>query len=186
MCTLFYEKGVKHLIIETLPDTASDRDFKEFVDQFNEYLDITAISSGSIHDREMTFYRKFDSNYDTKISGYRVNLGRGLDIYKPPQDRYKLGSNGDFHYRKCKETTITVTKKDFGLEEFHKEQEVIKKIKDILEVCVRISEDRTKNTHYKTEFYNNQICKIDSLDVPSTFKYAKAHRKKAVNQINSL
>ena len=52
--------------------------------------------------------------------------------------------------------------------------------------CQKISTDNSKPPQYKTGFYNTQIEKLDSLVLPSTFKYAKAHKKEVINKIEAL
>jgi len=43
-------------------------------------------------------------------TGWRIILGRGLDIFQKPEDRFSLGFF-DQTKRKCKATTITYVKK---------------------------------------------------------------------------
>jgi len=186
LCTLFYEKGLKFLIIETQPDTASDPEFKEFMKIFNQYIKITTISSQSIHDREIILYNKFNPRTDNEISGFRIRLGRGLDIYKNHEGKYSLGSNGDFRHRKCRQTSIDFMKKAFSRAEYDQELGMIKEIKTAFTNCQKISTDNSKPPQYKTGFYNTQIEKLDSLVLPSTFKYAKAHKKEVINKIEAL
>lgn len=60
----------------------------------------------------------FSYNFDNKIhdrkittdDGWLIDLGKGLDIYKPPTSWYKIESE-DFEYRECFQTTININKK---------------------------------------------------------------------------
>ena len=52
--------------------------------------------SPSLHDREVTL--------DT---GWIIKIGRGLDIYKPPEGKMVLGYF-DLELRKCLETTVDI------------------------------------------------------------------------------
>lgn len=200
-CTVLYKNNVKYLIIETLPETSNDSEFQKFVDVFNQYLKIYTITGHGIHDREVILYHTPIAGQNIQINqpqnnsnyahtGYLIRLGRGLDFYKP-SDKYCLGSNGDFNNKKCKETNIDIMYKEFDKNEFRSEMGIIKQIKDIKEQCYdEVAKVRMKNAnntkHIVTEVCSNFICKFDNLNIKSTFKFAKAHRKEAIKQINSF
>lgn len=42
-------------------------------------------------------------------NGWTIQIGRGLDIYLPPDDWFEIGSN-NYNLRKCRETSITYVK----------------------------------------------------------------------------
>ncbi|MBN1830165.1 MAG: ATP-dependent Lon protease, partial [Deltaproteobacteria bacterium] len=63
-----------------------------------DQIDFDYILDSSIHDRWI--------ETDT---GWRIILGRGLDIFQKPDDKFTLGFM-DQTKRKCKATTITYTK----------------------------------------------------------------------------
>ena len=52
--------------------------------------------SDTLHDRQVVF-----------DSGWVVKIGRGLDIYKPPEGKMALGAF-DLKLRKCLETTVDI------------------------------------------------------------------------------
>merc|ERR1712080_617432 len=56
--------------------------------------------SATLHDRQVMF-----------DSGWVVKIGRGLDIYKPPEGKIVLGAF-DLGLRKCLETTVDSSYKD--------------------------------------------------------------------------
>ena len=61
----------------------------------------------------INFSYSFDSNIHDRFietdTGWRINLGRGLDIFQKPQGRFTLGAV-DQTKRRCKGTTITYLK----------------------------------------------------------------------------
>ncbi len=72
-----------------------------------------AIQQGAA-DKNVKFTYTFDSTkHDRMIeidSGWRITLGRGLDFLQRAEGRYTLGFI-DQSQRKCKETSIVITRK---------------------------------------------------------------------------
>lgn len=67
--------------------------------QFNIQLDVQY--SSTLHDREI----KFDN-------GWVIKIGRGLDIYKPTENKFSIGFC-DYDLRKCQETTVDIFHRKF-------------------------------------------------------------------------
>ncbi|XP_074651734.1 MIT domain-containing protein 1-like [Tubulanus polymorphus] len=78
---------------------------KSSLQKFN--INLTIEFSPTLHDREIRFN-----------NGWIIKIGRGLDIYKPTETKFSIGSC-DFSLRHCHETTIDIfhrkhTKTDTG------------------------------------------------------------------------
>jgi len=71
------------------------------------------MKAGFIQDQIELYYRFDNSLHDRWIetdTGWRIILGRGLDIFQKPEDRFTLGFF-DQTKRKCKATTITYVRR---------------------------------------------------------------------------
>lgn len=173
-CICLYKFNISYLIIETLPETASDPDFQDFIKTFqnstNQALKITAISTSSIHDREIILYDDHKLTGLHQKSGTVVRLGRGLDIFQPVE-KYSLAWNGYDEFRKCRECKIDFFRKNFDVEEDRKEREIINQIKKIKEEAENYS---MKNPAHKSHFNTQQLEKIDCLEIKSDYGLREA------------
>ncbi|NLV46853.1 MAG: BREX system Lon protease-like protein BrxL [Candidatus Hydrogenedentes bacterium] len=97
------EEGELHLVLVTGCDPGQE----------NELLaKLEEVKNGLIRDRIVLEYRLDNTLHDRWIesdTGWRINLGRGLDIFQRPEDKFTLGFM-DQTKRKCKSTTITYIK----------------------------------------------------------------------------
>jgi ATP-dependent Lon protease len=57
----------------------------------------------SVHDREI----RIDTQDGDRCSGWVIIIGRGLDFYQRPDDRFGIGVN-DFSLRPCRETSVVI------------------------------------------------------------------------------
>jgi ATP-dependent Lon protease len=72
-------------------------DLKQSLSELNVELQVT--EDPNIHDREITI-----------SNGWTIKIGRGLDIYQPPDTYFTIGAN-DLTLRKCKQTTVDIFKR---------------------------------------------------------------------------
>ena len=71
-------------------------DLKQSLLELDVFLDIRL--DENLHDRQIRLN-----------NGWVVKIGRGLDIYQPPQSYFEIGSN-DLSLRKCVQTNVDVYK----------------------------------------------------------------------------
>ena len=101
-CELCAKKcaNLKSVTLQTTPD-ANEQEQENKLQELKQSLSLRNISlswsfSPSLHDREVRL--------DT---GWIIKIGRGLDIYKPPEGKMVLGYF-DLELRKCLETTVDI------------------------------------------------------------------------------
>jgi len=179
----FGELLVKHkiqmLIIETNPDSNTSDEFKKWLEVFRAYMKVYTVSSGTIHDREITFCQ----NKKAGQGKWKARLGRGLDYFQKV-DKYQLGWQ-DYALRPCRECTIEIVYKRFDLQEFNELKYLLVKINTASKECQEFyDKNKTKPTLCE-HFMTSKLEELDSLQIRSTQKYAKASRKMAINQINA-
>ena len=78
--------------------------------EINEKLE--ELKRGLLNDHIQLKYRFEENLHDRRIetdTGWRITLGRGLDIFQKPDDRFTLGFM-DQTKRKCKATSIVYTR----------------------------------------------------------------------------
>ena len=90
--------------------TGTDSDYQK------QGLDATFkdIQNRLVQDRVLLNYEFSDIKHDRMIeadTGWRIVIGRGLDIFQKPEGKFSLGF-ADQTKRKCKETTITYVRKE--------------------------------------------------------------------------
>ena len=93
-------ENLRHVRLVTSRDS-NERDQQDKLEEIKTSLSSRKIEfayefSTTLHDREVRL--------DT---GWVIKIGRGLDIYKPPEGKMVLGYF-DLHLRKCQETTVDI------------------------------------------------------------------------------
>ena len=101
------EPDEDNIIIELITSAGTDpyheRDATEKLDE---------LKRGLLNDHLQLEYRFEENLHDRRIetdTGWRITLGRGLDIFQKPDDRFTLGFM-DQTKRKCKATSIVYTR----------------------------------------------------------------------------
>ena len=102
LCELFTKncENLRHIKLVTSRDSNEKEQEAKF-EELKASLDHRKIEfvyefSPTLHDREV----RLDS-------GWVIKIGRGLDIYKPPEGKIVIGYF-DLHLRKCLETTVDI------------------------------------------------------------------------------
>jgi len=100
------EPGEDNIIIELITSAGTDPyQEREATDKLDE------LKRGLLNDHIQLEYRFEENLHDRRIetdTGWRITLGRGLDIFQKPNDRFTLGFM-DQTKRKCKATSIIYT-----------------------------------------------------------------------------
>lgn len=94
-------KNLKRILLQTTYEEKSaqqkeslNKIQEDLQNQHNIKLDISY--SSTLHDREIRL-----------SNGFVIQIGRGLNYFKSPEDKFSLGYN-DLHFRKCYETTVNI------------------------------------------------------------------------------
>lgn len=86
-------RGIEMNIVE---QQLHDREIRYYIFSFAFYRT-------TIFEKKTCIYSFLDAN---KIERWIVTLGRGLDFYHPPNNRFEIGAY-NFRFRPCKATNIT-------------------------------------------------------------------------------
>lgn len=121
----------------------------EAVACFKDMLELNVYFKDTLHDRKIEF-----------SNGWKVKLGRGLDIFQPAHGRIR-----DHDSRPCKETTIDFFYKPVpAIRNLHNSENLYKihydPAKDGQAVCVRPSNDASRN-HGSTNVVANRRVVLD-------------------------